>query len=429
MYKISDIKKAIRGSRLDEYFETLYGRSEKAVSLQKGRYLDAIDAFEELYPGKDMVSVFSTPGRTEICGNHTDHNMGKVLAASVDLDVIAIAAPNGSDIIRLRSKGFEPDLVDIKVTKPLVEERFCSAALIRGVCSRIGHMGYQVGGFDAYTTSNVLKGSGLSSSAAFEVLAAFIVNNFFCDGVLDPVTIAKIARYAENEFFGKPCGLMDQLACAVGGFTAIDFGDPQEPVVEKIDFDFVHSGHSLVIVNTGGCHADLNEDYAALPREMKSVAKALGTQVLRDSTLEELLEEIPKLRDMGNDRAILRAFHFYHENKRVGAQINALKTDDFESFLRNTRKSGDSSWKLCQNCYSCSDPMEQGIPLALTISEAILDGRGASRVHGGGFAGTIQAFVPDGIKKSYIAEMERIFGTGSCHDLMIRPCGSIKLCL
>ena len=429
MYKITEIKKAIRENRLDGYFRTLYGRSDKALTIQKKRYLDAIDAFEELYPGRDDVSIFSTPGRTEICGNHTDHNMGKVLAASVDLDVIAVAAPNGSDMIRLRSEGFEPDLVDTKVIKPLAEERFSSAALIRGVCGGLGHLGYQAGGFDAYTTNNVLKGSGLSSSAAFEVLVASIINHFFCKGAVDPVTIAKTARYAENEFFGKPCGLMDQLACSVGGFTAIDFGDPKEPVVEKIEFDFARSGHSLVIVNTGGSHADLNEDYAALPREMKSVAKVLGAQVLRDSTLAELLEEVPKLRDMGNDRAILRAFHFFNENIRVEAQINALKNDDFDSFLRNTGRSGDSSWKLCQNCYSCSDPMEQGIPLALTISEMILDGRGACRVHGGGFAGTIQVFVPNKIKPDYIAEMERIFGIGSCHDLMIRPCGSIKLCL
>lgn len=427
MSDINLVINQIRGGKYDNALNTLYGNKSGVISRQKGRYLKAIENFKSLYPGKDDVELFSTPGRTEVGGNHTDHNAGRVLAASVDLDVIAVVAKNDKKVIRVKSEGYPEDIVDLSEIAPKENEKYSSAALIRGVCARLNDLGYKIGGFDAYTTSNVLKGSGLSSSAAFEVLIVTVLNHLYNNGVVNDVLNAQIAQYSENCFFGKPCGLMDMTTCSVGGFVTIDFKDFENPIVEKVNFDFASSGFSMVIVDTGGDHADLNEDYTALEHEMKEVARAFGGKVLREFSLEKVLENIDFLRTKVNDRAILRAIHFYGDDNRVVQQVKALETNDFDKFMELIIESGYSSWMLCQNCYSHKFIEKQGLSVALAVSENILKGKGAWRVHGGGFAGTIQAFVPNSILETYLNAMGRIFGNEACHELIIRPVGTVKL--
>ena len=427
MQKTEDIIKNLRSGIADKVFETLYGNKPGEMEKQKARYRRALEAFNEIFPGRENVELFSAPGRTEVGGNHTDHNAGRVLAAAVNLDAIGIVSKNDTGIIMVQSEGHPKDIVDTRELEAVEGERYSSAALIRGICARMKELGYEIGGFDAYTASNVPKGSGLSSSAAFEVLIVTILNHLYNNGAVNEILSAQIAQYAENNYFGKPCGLMDQTACAVGGFVTIDFKDTGNPLVKKIGFDFASSGFSLVIVDTGGNHADLNDDYAAVQHEMKETARALGGKVLREFSEEKVLDNIAFLRTKVNDRAILRALHFYRDDRRVVEQAAALERNDFDGFLKLVVESGCSSWMLCQNCYSSKNIEEQGISLALAAAESILKGRGAWRVHGGGFAGTIQAFVPNGLLEAFIERMSSIFGRKSCCELLIRPVGTTKV--
>jgi len=382
---------------------------------------------EHFSPDAGDVAVFSAPGRSEIGGNHTDHNRGKVLAAGVNLDVLGVAAKTGEARVRVKSAGYNPNDVDLSILTPVEAETGHSNAMIRGICAGFAHADYVIGGFDAATASDVLGGSGLSSSAAFGVLVATILNHLYNDAKISPLELAQIVQYAENEFVGKPCGLMDQTASAVGGFVAIDFADTARPVVTKLDFDFAASGHALCIVNTGGSHADLTDDYAAVRREMESVAEALGALVLRETSREMLLAELPKIREQCGDRAVLRALHYFAENDRVDAQAAALRRGDFAAFLALVKDSGRSSFMYNQNIYTGRMVREQPVSLGLSLSESVLGGRGAWRVHGGGFAGTIQAFVPLDLLEEYRRAMEGVFGQGSCYVLKVRAQGGVRV--
>ncbi len=418
---------ALRSGRADAALSPLYGAKAAVLAAQRGRYAALLEKAAGLFPGPRDFSFYSTPGRSEVGGNHTDHNGGRVLAAAVDLDVVAAVAPNDEGIIRLHSEGYPPSTIDVRELEVREDERLTSAALIRGVCAGLHRAGYRLGGFDGCATSNVLKGSGLSSSAAFEVLIASILNHLYNDGRVPAIQVAQISQYSENRYFGKPCGLMDQTTCAVGGFVAIDFQDFAHPLVRQVAFDFAASGLAMVIVDTGGSHADLNDDYTALEHEMKDIARALGGRVLREVSARRVLEEVPRLRKEGNDRAILRALHFYADDQRVVDQVAALERNDLARFLELINESGRSSWMLCQNCYSSKDYREQGISIALAVSEDLLAGRGAWRVHGGGFAGTIQAFVPQDLLAAYVERLQAIFGPQSCYQLSVRPAGALRL--
>lgn len=415
----------ITDGRYDRRLAALYG--EEAVGRQRERYAAAVTGFVEIFGDREGLRLFSAPGRTEIGGNHTDHNHGRVLAASVNLDVIAVAAPCPGPCIRIQSAGFPLDTVMLDDLTPRPEEVNHSASLIRGVASRFASDGLSIGGFDAYTTSDVLKGSGLSSSAAFEVLTGTILSHLYNEGTVDPVSIAKIAQYAENAYFGKPSGLMDQTASSVGGIITIDFEDTENPVIRTVDFDFSAAGYRLCIVDTGGNHADLTPEYAAVPREMKAVAASLGAETLRQVPMAALMAAIPMLRERHGDRAVLRAFHFLGDNERVARQVAALQAGDFRRFLDLVVASGHSSFEYLQNVYTTSDVTFQGLSLALCLAQQILDGRGAWRVHGGGFAGTTQNFVPDDLLDLFRDTMESVFGKGSCHVLSIRPHGGVCL--
>lgn len=409
----------------DAVLSYLYG--EKALSAQKERYSRAINEFEKQFGIEREISLFSAPGRTEVCGNHTDHQHGRVLAAGVNLDVIGAASKNSDNVIRIQSKGYPLDTIDLNDLSIQDSEKNSAAALIRGIASRFQQLGYQIGGFDAYTTSDVLKGSGLSSSAAFETLIGVMFNELFADGKVTPVEIAQIGQYAENEYFGKPCGLMDQTASSVGGFVTIDFVSLHEPMVKKLSVDFEKYGHKLCIVDTGGNHADLTGDYASVPEEMKTVAHEFGKQVLRQVDSQIFYQNIAKVRAACSDRAVLRAFHFFADNERVLQEVRALESGDFETFKNLVIESGRSSFMYLQNVYTCKNPDEQGLSLGLALSEQLLAGRGAWRVHGGGFAGTIQCFVPEDLLECYRDTMETVFGAGTCHVLSIRPVGGVKV--
>lgn len=420
------LKSAVDAGRFDEIFTTLYGAEH--VPAQRQRYIKTIDEFSKLFGGEREISLFSVAGRSEISGNHTDHNCGRVLAASIDLDIIAAASPRDDLHINIQSEGFPIDNVDI--TNPTVDESlyYTSKSIISGMCSGFLKYGHKVGGYDAYTTSNVFKGSGLSSSAAFEDMVGLILNGFYNDGSVDNAEIARIAQYSENVFFGKPSGLMDQTACAVGGFVAIDFRNPTSPVIEKLPFDLSAAGYSLCIVNTGGNHANLNDDYASVPAEMKKVASYFGKSVLREVTLDEILANIPKLREFAGDRAIMRAIHFENENERVVMQTEALRRGDLDAFFSGVMESGDSSFKYLQNVYTVKNVKEQGLSLALCLTDMALHGkRAAWRVHGGGFAGTIQAFVAEADVEHFKSALESAFGKGSVTILKVRPYGAIRI--
>ncbi len=410
---------------IDNMLIKLYG--EKMLSVQQERYAKAEKAFEELFGTTDNLMIFSASGRTEVGGNHTDHNRGKVLAAAVGLDVIAFVVPTDDGIITVKSEGFPQDTVDTADLSVKEDDKNTSAALIRGVADGLKKDGFSIGGFKAYTTSNVLKGSGISSSAAFEVLIGTILSHLYNDGKVTAVKIAQIAQYAENVHFGKPSGLMDQMASSVGGFIEIDFADTANPVIDAISYNFAESGHSLCIVDTKGSHANLTPEYAAIPVEMKSVAKFFGKNELRDITREQLWENIAEVRKTCGDRAVSRAFHFFDENERVDREADALRSGKLDEFLKEVNASGNSSFKYLQNIFATVDPKEQGVVLGLYTAERILNGRGACRVHGGGFAGTIQAFVPDDLLDEFISEMEHLFGEGSCYNLYIRPVGGTKV--
>ena len=397
-----------------------------AVPVQPAREAAAVKQFEALF-GSGEHELYSAPGRSEIGGNHTDHQNGKVLACSLDLDVLAVVRKTDDDVITVQSEGYPKDTIDLSVLTPVPEEEGTSAALIRGVAAALSEAGYKVGGFEAYSTSEVLQGSGMSSSAAFEVLLGTILSGLYNDGEISPVEIAKASQVAENHFFGKPSGLLDQMACAVGGLVTIDFADPSAPDVRKLDVDFGAFGHRLCITDTKGSHADLTPDYAAVPEEMKRIASHFGKQVLQEVPEADVLSKLPELRELYGDRPVLRAIHWYEENKRVDAQVAALEAGDFDAFLKEVKASGDSSYKYLQNVYSPSHLEAQAIPVALAVSDLVLKGRGASRVHGGGFAGTIQAFVPDDLVEEYRKAMDAVFGEGACHILDVRPVGGVKL--
>ncbi|WP_448901339.1 galactokinase [Eubacterium sp.] len=423
---VNELIAAINDGTYDENLKAVYV-TDKAVEEQKPRYVEALNDFGELFGYDREVNIMSAPGRTEVCGNHTDHNNGKVLAASINLDAIAVVSKNNDNTIRVKSKGHNMNVVDLNDLVPNEANFGSSTTLVQGVAATIKNLGYKVAGFDACTTSDVMGGSGLSSSAAFEVLLGSVLSYMFNDGKISPVEIAKVAQYSENVFFGKPCGLLDQMASSVGTFVTIDFKSTKDPVIKKIDFDFSKSGHSLCIVDTHGNHSDLTDDYAAVRAEMESVAQALGKNVLREVSYEEFFAALPELTGRVNDRAILRAIHFFNENKRVEKAVECLENNDFEGFKQVIIDSGRSSFMLNQNVYTPKNPTEQKLSLALAISKELLDGKGAWRVHGGGFAGTIQAFVPNDMLDVYKKTIEGVFGEGSCHVLIIRPVGGTQV--
>lgn len=426
MQRLEVLKRNILNGSFDNVLSGLYGNG-KILQEQKTRYNSLIDSFQKAFPNQSQASFFSTPGRTEIGGNHTDHNAGRVLAAAVSLDIVGLAAPNQDKLVRILSEGYEAIEINIDDLSPLIEEKFTSKALVRGVCARILMLGYSLSGFDACISGQVPKGSGLSSSAAFEVLIAFIINHFYNNEKIEAIELAKIAQFSENEFFGKPCGLMDQTTCAVGGIVTIDFKDFEKPLVRKVNVDFAKAGHRLVIVDTGGNHADLNDDYIALEHEMKSVAKTFGKSVLREIDEEKVIGAIGKIREKTGDRAVMRALHFFADDQRVVIQVDELERGNFNRFLQIVTESGESSWMYCQNCYLSKDPHVQGISIALALSRYFLNGEGAYRVHGGGFAGTIQAFVPFALVPLYVEKLSEVFGLGSCNTISIRTEGSIKV--
>ena len=370
---------------------------------------------------------FSAPGRTEIGGNHTDHQRGRVLAGAVNLDTVAAVRTNGTNIIRIQSEGYPLCQVDLCGLNPVKAEINTTPALIRGVAARFVQLGCPVGGFDAYCTSTVLPGSGLSSSAAFEVLIGTVINHLFFDGRMSQPEIAQISQYAENVFFGKPCGLMDQMASSVGNLVTIDFFDKDQPVIEPVDFDFASCGHALCIIDSGADHADLTDEYAAVPGEMKAVAACFGKEVLTRIDEAEFYGKIPELRKKCGDRAVMRCIHFYRENARVSRQVAALREGDFEGFLALVKQSGQSSYMYLQNVIPAGYKAHQDVAVALALAEHYLQGRGACRVHGGGFAGTIQAFVPYDMLDAFVAGMDSALGEGACHVLSIRPQGGVEM--
>lgn len=404
----------------------LYGSEAEA---QKARYAEIKKGFEEEFGSSEGAAWYSAPGRTEIGGNHTDHNHGHVLTAAVNLDIVGLAKKTDNNIIRLKSAEYpKTDEVDISELSPQ-DEKSGSQAIIRGICAKCVELGYKVGGFDCYTISRVMKGSGLSSSAAFEVLVVTVISHLYNDDKIDPVTAAVISQYAENVYFGKPSGLLDQMASSVGGFTSIDFNVPTQPVIRQVNFDFASCGHALCVVDTGGNHANLTDEYAAIPAEMKAVAKFFGKEFLRDVDKNEFYSKIGELRKETGDRAILRAMHFFDDDRLAVEEADALEAGDFETFKKMIHSSGKSSYQRLQNVFTVTNPSEQGVSLALAVSATVLGENGAFRVHGGGFAGTIQAFVPNDKLEEYRSTMEKVFGEGSCHVLSVRQPGGTKVVL
>ena len=422
--KAYELKRALTDGALEKY-SAIYSD----IAAETKRFCAAIDSFVKKYGDGRDIFIFSVPGRSEIIGNHTDHNNGKVMAGAIDRDIIAVVAKNNDEVVRFSSEGYPDDSVMIADTSSTHNfKRSTSRALVAGMISGFAKNGYAVGGFDAYSTTKVLKGSGLSSSAAFEVMIGNILNHLYNGGDVDNKEIAKIAQYSENVFFGKPCGLMDQMACAVGGFVYIDFENPKDPVVDPLEFSMTEAGYALCIVNTGGNHANLTPDYASVPSEMRSVAAILGREVLRGATEAELLANASEIRAKANDRAFLRAIHFIRENARVELARSALTSSDLDGFFVALKASGRSSFEYLQNVYTNQNPAEQGLSLALALTEGYLaDKQGAFRVHGGGFAGTIQAFVKNEDLAGYVALMDSVFGKGAAMPLNIRPSGAIKL--
>ena len=415
----------LKAGKGDKALCALYAPAEdrEALNAARDRAIHVAEAFLAQYGDSPSAALFSGPGRTEMGGNHTDHQHGHVLCGSVDLDTLACAAPNGTNVIRVISEGYPAVEVSLDSLLPREAEQNTSAALVRGVAAKLTELGYPISGFDAYAVSNVIAGAGLSSSASFEVLLGNIFNHFFCGGKLDPITVAKVGQYAENVYFNKPCGLMDQMGSSVGGAVAIDFADPANPIVEPVDYDFSQSGHALCIVDTGSCHADLTDDYADITREMGAIAAHFGKQFLREVDMQDFRAAIPTLRTECGDRAVLRAMHYYDDDRRAAKEAVALQTGDFDAFLVLVNESGLSSELLLQNIWSPGTPREQAVAIALAMGRKLLAGEGAIRVHGGGFAGTIQAWVPNGRLAAFKSGMEAVLGEGKCHVLRIRPQG------
>lgn len=416
-------KKALQSAKATGFFKEMYG--DGAAENEK-RYEHVLEGFEKSFGG-DQVSLFTSAGRTEISGNHTDHNNGKVLAGSINLDCVACAAANGTDEIHIISETYSQKFtINIKNLKPS-DKMAGTIDLTKGMLAGFQEMGYQIGGFDAYITSNVISSAGVSSSASYEMLICSMINEFFNDGKVDVVTYAHVGKYAENKYWNKGSGLLDQMACAVGGMITIDFKNPLEPVVEKLDYDFGAQDHSLIIVQTGKGHADLSAEYSSIPEEMKKVAKYFGKDVLAQISEEKVIQHLPEIRKFAGDRAVLRALHFFEENKRVEAEVAALKEGRFNDFLENITASGNSSWKWLQNCFTTSNNAEQGITVALALTELFIaqKQRGACRVHGGGFAGVIMAMLPNDLVEEYTKYMEKCLGEGCAYNMSIRPYGAI----
>jgi len=416
--------------QLNHRLAELYGTNDAVLAKQTNRYHALIQEFQNHFQ-HSKLHLFSAPGRAELGGNHTDHNHGKVLAASINLDSIAAAAPASNNRITIYSAGYStPFVVDATDLGLRTIEYRTTTALLRGIAARFQQLGYHIGGFNACIMSEVPVGSGLSSSASIEILVGTILNAFYHDNSITPLMLAQIGQYAENVYFNKPCGLMDQIACAAGGIVAIDFENPQQPRLERIKFDFASENYSLLVVDTGGHHADLTEDYAAVPAEMQAVAVQLGKKFCREITRDKVLENIQRLRANVGDRAVLRALHFLDENERVDRQVAALQTGDFAAFLRGVNASGNSSIRWLQNCFTPQNVSEQGVTLALALTENFLNGigEGACRVHGGGFAGTIQVFLPNRNVDDYTKLMEGIFERECVRVLSIRAMGALQMC-
>lgn len=424
--KAAETLQLLESEKAAKLMETLYG--PELAQENADRYKDMIHKFKETFGDKDIM-MFSSPGRTEISGNHTDHNNGKVLAGSINLDCVGIAAANQSPKVNIVSETFHQKFtIDLNDLEPS-EKKAGTIDLVKGLLKGFQESGYEIGGFDAYITSNVISSAGVSSSASFEMLLCSMLNQFFNGGRMDTVAYAHIGKYSENVYWAKGSGLLDQMACAVGGLITIDFLEPTAPVVEKIDFDFASQKHSLIIVQTGRGHADLSEDYSSIPNEMKKVAQFFGKEVCAELSEEQVIDNLKAVREFAGDRSVMRALHFFEENKRVEAEVAALKDGRFQDFLSNITASGNSSWKWLQNCYTNSSYQEQGISVALALTELFIaeKQKGACRVHGGGFAGVIMAMLPDEIVEEYIAYIEKALGEGSAYRMSIRPYGAICL--
>ncbi|MGL5255581.1 MAG: galactokinase [Proteocatella sp.] len=422
---ILELKNAIVSTKFDDNFNKLYSSNSSNINKQKKRYINLLDTYLDTFGNHDNIHLLSAPGRTELGGNHTDHQHGCILAAAVNLDMIAVCSPNNSSFIKISSDGFAFEELDISDTEVNPSEFGTSKSLIRGICAKIKALGFNIGGFDACITSDVLTGSGLSSSAAFEILIGIILNSLFCDSKISNIQLAKIGQFAENVYFDKPCGLMDQMTSAVGGIVFIDFKDAENPIVEKINFDFLSTNHALCIIDTGGSHADLTDEYAAIPFEMKAIANFFDKNVLREISKNEFFSNIAKLRGICGDRAVLRTLHFFEDNKRASSQKNSLLENNWDRFLKLSRESGHSSFEYLQNVYTPSDVKIQPVSISLAICQHYLGKKGSFRVHGGGFAGTIQAFVPIDMLTDFKVHIESVLGANKCHVLSIRSYGGV----
>ncbi len=422
--KVQETLQFLENNESKKLMATLYGPGREAEAI--ARYKKVVEGFEKTFGDQDLL-LFTSPGRTEISGNHTDHNHGKVLAGSINLDCVGAAAKNDSRKVHILSETYDQDLViDLDDLAPS-PKKAGTLDLTKGLLKGFLDAGYKVGGFDAYITSNVISAAGVSSSASYEMLLCAMLNTFFNEGKLDTVAYSHVGKYAENHYWDKASGLLDQMACAAGGLITIDFKDPSAPVVEKIDFDFASAGHSLIIVQTGKGHADLSADYSSIPEEMKKVAGYFGKSVLAEVREEEVLENLKAVREQAGDRSVMRALHFFEENKKVDGEVAALKEGRFEDFLSLITASGNSSWKWLQNCYTNSGYQEQGISVALALTELFIDEkkRGACRIHGGGFAGVIMAMLPNDLVEAYISYMEKALGEGCAYKMSIRPYGAV----
>ena len=412
------------GGKAADFLEKMYGKDH--AKENKNRYLHVMEGFVQAFKNTDMY-LFTSAGRTEISGNHTDHNHGKVLAGSINLDCVGAAAKNYSSHVRIISETYNQDItIDLNDLEPSAKKAG-TVDLIKGILKGFETSGYSVGGFNAYITSNVISAAGVSSSASFEMLLCSMLNAFFNESRMDNVAYAHIGKFAENKYWDKASGLLDQMACAVGGLITIDFVEPMTPMVKKIDFDFQAQNHSLIIVQTGKGHADLSAEYSSIPEEMKKVAKYFGKDVLAQISEEKVIQHLPEIRKFAGDRAVLRALHFFEENKRVEQEVKALRENDFAAFLEGITASGNSSWKWLQNVYTTANVQEQGISIALALTELFIakKGRGACRVHGGGFAGVIMAMIPNDLVDEYVAYIEKAMGEGSAYRMSIRPYGAI----
>lgn len=427
MKAIASLKQMITAGSLSPQLSMLYCCPEQEAKHYADRYLHVLEGLEIAFGEHDVAALFSAPGRTEIGGNHTDHQHGCVLAASVNIDMIAAAAPNGLTCIRLLSEGYDTLCVDLHELCKRPEEENTSASILRGTCAAFAERGANIFGLDIYIASNVPKGSGVSSSAAFEVLLGTIMNDLFMDEPVDTIEIARIGQWVENVYFGKPCGLMDQMASSVGGVVAIDFADPAVPVVQKVDFDLADAGLALCIIDSGADHADLTDEYAAVPSDCSRVAAICGANVLRNVSYDVFLQNIPTCRERLGDRATLRAIHFFADNARVGQQVQAILDRNYNTFLSLVDQSGHSSFEYLQNVIPAGATTQQAVAVTIAVAKDALRGRGAVRVHGGGFAGTVQAFVPVEMVADFKQQVEAVLGEGRCNVMLIRPVGGYRL--